>query len=128
MRKIKVKHKSKKCTICKKTKGIKDFRLRKDGYYLSECNSCKSKKVREAQLLRKYNITKSEYDNMVKEQNNKCAICNKKNLNRNLCVDHCHKTGKVRELLCDKCNTSIGKFNDDIELLEKAISYLKKHK
>lgn len=42
-------------------------------------------------------------------------------------IDHCHKSGKVRGLLCDFCNTAIGKFNDDPILMRKAIEYLEKH-
>jgi hypothetical protein len=42
-------------------------------------------------------------------------------------IDHCHKNRHIRALLCHNCNTGIGKFNDDINLLEKAIEYLKKH-
>ena len=45
-----------------------------------------------------------------------------------LCVDHNHATGKVRKLLCHDCNTMIGKAKEDIQILESAINYLKKHK
>jgi len=46
----------------------------------------------------------------------------------NLLVDHCHVTGKYRGLLCNRCNTSLGFVNDDIELLEKMVNYLKEYK
>ena len=46
---------------------------------------------------------------------------------RRLCVDHCHTTGNVRGLLCDTCNTALGKFRDNIDLLNEAIKYLKKY-
>lgn len=39
-------------------------------------------------------------------------------------IDHCHKTGKIRGILCSRCNTALGGFNDDIKLLDKAINYL----
>lgn len=86
-------------------------------------------------LKRNYNLTLENYDNMLKEQNGVCAICGKKETNRSnpkgkidsLRVDHCHKTGRVRGLLCSECNFGISKFKDDIELIKKAIQYLKKH-
>ena len=59
-------------------------------------------------------------------QDGKCAICSNPQENRRLAVDHCHKTGKVRGLLCQGCNTGIGGLKDDTERIKKAIDYLKK--
>ena len=74
----------------------------------------------------KYNLAEDEYRNLFKEQNNKCAICgtefNEKNKGF---VDHSHITSEVRGLLCTKCNSLLGMANDDIEILKKAIEYLK---
>ncbi|HRI28173.1 MAG TPA: endonuclease VII domain-containing protein [Chitinophagales bacterium] len=59
-----------------------------------------------------------------------CPICNKgsiPNITANIVRDHDHLTGKAREWLCDSCNTGLGRFNDDIDLLLSAIAYLKKH-
>jgi hypothetical protein len=50
------------------------------------------------------------------------------NKNKKLFVDHNHNTGKVRELLCHGCNTGIGLMQDDVDLLQKALDYLIKHK
>ncbi len=44
-----------------------------------------------------------------------------------LCIDHDHKTHKIRNLLCNNCNTGLGLFNDDILVLSSAIDYLKKY-
>jgi hypothetical protein len=44
-----------------------------------------------------------------------------------LAVDHCHTTGKIRGLLCSKCNPALGAFNDNIEILNSAIKYLKEY-
>ncbi|MBI2660204.1 Hpy99I family type II restriction endonuclease [Candidatus Woesearchaeota archaeon] len=59
-----------------------------------------------------------------------CPICNKTSIVRitaNLVKDHDHITGKGREWICDSCNTGLGRFKDDIKLLQRAIEYLKKH-
>lgn len=60
----------------------------------------------------------------------KCPICNKKSIvgvTANLVKDHDHKTGKGREWICDSCNTGLGRFKDDIGLLQRAIDYIKKY-
>ena len=73
-----------------------------------------------------YGITLEQYDKMFEAQGNSCAICNGVNKSgRKLSVDHDHKTGKVRGLLCGKCNHGIGQFNDSVRLLQKVISYLR---
>ncbi len=76
-------------------------------------------------LCKKYNITPEEYDNLIKSQNGNCKICGRKNTDgRSLHVDHCHINGKVRGLLCFRCNSLLGSANDSIERLESAIKYL----
>lgn len=76
-------------------------------------------------LKSKFGITVEQYDATLEKQNGVCAICNKTcRTGRRLAVDHCHKTGKVRGLLCAECNNGIGKLNDDPDLLRKAIKYL----
>ncbi len=77
------------------------------------------------QHLKKFNITKEQYMEMLEKQNHVCAICGQKDVNKRLAVDHCHTTNIVRGLLCSACNTSLGKFKDSVELLQKAIQYLK---
>ena len=54
-----------------------------------------------------------------------CEICKQKDSRRSLNVDHCHKTGIIRGMLCDNCNKALGFFKDDINNLENAIKYLK---
>ena len=68
-----------------------------------------------------YGITEEQYIEMFNKQKGKCAICetHQDNLKSPLHIDHNHKTGKVRALLCYKCNHGIGCFNDDIKLLSK---------
>lgn len=78
-------------------------------------------------LNRMYGITLDEYNIKLSEQNNQCAICN--NISkRSLHVDHCHKTGQIRGLLCLACNTLIGYSKENIDSLKNAINYLIKHK
>lgn len=78
---------------------------------------------RKCQYKKKYGITPEEYDKILLIQREVCAICKKKG-RRELCVDHCHTTGKIRGLLCDGCNRGLGFLNDDIKLLKSAIIYL----
>lgn len=88
-------------------------------------------KARLQHVKRLYNLDADTYLGMVLKQENLCAICGNvetsKNKNgdvRPLCVDHCHTTGKVRGLLCNKCNALLGHANDDISVLENSIKYL----
>ncbi len=74
--------------------------------------------------LRKYGLTLEQYDKLEKMQKGKCAICRSTELNKKLAIDHCHKTGKVRGLLCSNCNNGLGKFKDSKKLLVKALKYL----
>jgi hypothetical protein len=87
---------------------------------------------RNSTLKRKYGITLEQYVDMFKAQGGMCAICRKPGFNGKyrqanwgpLNVDHCHKTGKVRGLLCSSCNFVIGLFDDDPKVFERAIDYL----
>jgi formylmethanofuran dehydrogenase subunit E len=80
-------------------------------------------------LFKKYGITPEKVEQMRLNQSNRCAICkhefqNKKDRH----IDHDHSNGKIRELLCSKCNVGIGMFGDDTSLLSTAIEYLNKWK
>lgn len=72
--------------------------------------------------LKQYGLTIEDYNTLFEEQNGRCKICSKE---LKLCVDHCHKSSKVRGLLCNSCNVGLGCFEDNIERLEIAIKYLK---
>lgn len=75
--------------------------------------------------LAKYGITPDQYNALLDDQNGVCAICYDKCITRAwLCVDHDHKTGKVRGLLCSRCNTALGLFKDDVLRLCDAVAYL----
>lgn len=86
---------------------------------------------RKSHLKRRYGMTLEQYQVLFDAQEGCCAICGEHHTNvphSQLMVDHCHETGKVRQLLCDLCNTAIGKFKDKPELLDKAAAYLRKHR
>ena len=81
-----------------------------------------------------FGITLEDYNRMLEAQNGVCAICGKEetevdkriNKKRNVCVDHNHTTGKVRGLLCGKCNKMLGLIKDNKQALLNAINYLNK--
>ena len=77
-------------------------------------------------LRRDYGISLRQYNKLLLDQNNKCCICSQNPINQRLSIDHIHLTGQVRGLLCNHCNTSLGRFNDDIILLKRIIEYLEK--
>lgn len=117
------------CTHCKEEKSLDNFynfARTKDGKHCY-CKPCDDKIRVNNRLKKKYGITLEEYQRLWEGQGEVCAICKTPKLTqRMLCVDHCHKTGEVRGILCIKCNSALGKFNDDPKLLQKAIEYLSK--
>lgn len=116
----------KRCSRCKIWKPLDLFPVRKkmksgrDSY----CWEC-SKEYRKSWLRKRfYGISDEEYEEALEKHNGKCAICGR---HETLVIDHCHKTGKFRGLICRWCNTFLGRFKDDPSLLQKAIIYLKEH-
>lgn len=83
---------------------------------------------KEKRIKMKYKLTIQDIENMLAGQNNKCFICHKEFTNNNYKIDHCHKSGLVRGLLCHLCNSAIGFLKDDKDNLKRAIEYLEKHK
>lgn len=77
-------------------------------------------------LMKRYGISLDDYNKIQITQEGKCLIC--KNLSGKLYIDHCHKTNKFRGLLCPSCNTAIGLFRDNINILTNAIKYLEENK
>lgn len=99
--------------------------------YLKEWNLKNKDKAKAAKLKRNYNLTLDQYNKMLSDQNGCCKVCSVKfdmlitSLGPN--VDHCHKTNKVRGLLCINCNTALGKLKDDTKIMQKLIKYIKEH-
>ncbi len=130
----------KKCGKCEDTKPISEFRLRrKPGSKVSfipysHCRECermadraRDPKARsEARRRQVYGMEAGEYDRMHAAQKGACAICGYEH--KSLHIDHDHKTGKVRALLCNWCNTAIGYAREDVDVLKKIIKYINKHK
>jgi Recombination endonuclease VII len=133
------------CCVCKALKNRDDFwhsKMTKDGLAreCKECMTVRNKKSaikhavkrralhRNYNLKKLYNITADRFDEMVQEQEGKCAICSDDitNSGKNPCVDHNHKTGNVRSILCQNCNFAIGGFKEDVNILNSAIEYLDK--
>ena len=99
-------------TKCQKTNrlnNIEKYRVKEKGY----------------QIKKNYGITIEKYNEMLNSQSNRCLICNNEfKPIKDTYIDHNHITGKVRGLLCIKCNSGIGYFKDNIEKLKLAIKYL----
>jgi hypothetical protein len=126
------------CRHCGETKPLSKFvkhSATKDGY-VSTCKSCKKKKypttdsqkqkAYERQIKRNYGITVADYDEMFEQQNGVCAGCKQPNNEGRFHIDHCHKTNKVRGLLCGNCNKALGLLKDDVSTLANLILYLNK--
>lgn len=94
------------------------------GYYKENCTHLKS--IRRSNGLKtRYNLTPAQYEELLREQQNKCAICKKGFTSvKETHVDHNHKTGQVRGILCRGCNHLLGNAKDDTDTLKNAIAYL----
>lgn len=86
------------------------------------CRLCVLLGYKKHNLKRNYNLEFADYEKLRWKQKNLCGICSKA---KKLVVDHDHKTGKIRGLLCTNCNQALGGFYDSKEILQSAINYLK---
>lgn len=134
------------CRVCGTKKVPTDFNKKSsssDGYR-SECRECQKKSAKaryntdphvhkqrtkvnqRVYTAKKFGLTLSELEVMYAEQDSRCAICgiSEEEHGKHLAIDHCHRTGKVRGLLCMPCNTGLGNFRDRSDLLMIAIGYL----
>ena len=111
-------HKEVECSVCSTM--FQPINLR--GPNPKRCPACK---MRHFRLRRSHRLTIETYEDMLRTQDGKCAICLREPpTKRRLAVDHDHATGHIRGLLCFACNTLLGKADDDIERLQRAITYL----
>jgi len=117
------------CKDCKIYKPISEFNKNKEIHIHAICIECGKKRSNTYHAsyyrYKKYGITKEEFENIEQNQLGKCSIC-KKSILASGHIDHCHKTGKVRGILCGNCNKALGLLNDNVNFLKNAIKYLKK--
>lgn len=138
-----------KCKVCEIEKPVEDFPKHSNGKHIQyRCKRCAveySKKRywkekaegdkpkirnRKTTLKRYYGITLEQYEEMFIAQKGVCLTCGlpEQRAGREyLSVDHCHKTGKIRGLLCSLCNTALGCAKDNIEVLQNMVNYLRSH-
>lgn len=83
-------------------------------------------KVRLCHIKNQYGLSPERHKKLYDSQGGCCAVCNKPQAYSYICVDHNHETGEVRGLLCRNYNAALGNFHDSIDLLDKAIAYLKR--
>jgi DNA-dependent RNA polymerase auxiliary subunit epsilon len=129
------------CRRCDTVKPLVEFhfsrRSKIDGRPIyGYCKPCATKSslaaynaasARASRLRCQYGLHGEDYANMVLAQHGVCFICQKPST-KALYVDHDHQTGKVRKLLCQKCNSTLGFINDDIEIAQRVVDYLRQHK
>jgi hypothetical protein len=128
------------CSKCKEEKDLLDFTKSKNGklgvhHYCRSCNYTQKKntydysKLRNKRIINTYGMDINDLNQLYVLQDKKCKICNVEyptvSTHGGLYIDHCHTTGKVRGLLCSKCNTLLGQCNDNVAILNAAINYLK---
>lgn len=128
------------CRICKIEKEVSLFDKNPTGTFgvRGTCKVCRGAdkfKIRRQNIKSKYGITIDEFLEMYENQKGLCKICDREmeifstrdKMHYIANIDHCHKTKKIRALLCNYCNTGLGKFMEDADLLKKASEYLEQH-
>lgn len=133
----------KSCTKCLITKSLEDFPFnnKEKNWRGSWCRNCCYKRMDHKELIEgskrriykkdqkfkndlrvKYNLTFDQYLKLIEDQQRKCKICNLEEVKLN--IDHDHKTGRIRGLLCRNCNLGLGFMKDNCDILAKSIEYL----
>ncbi|MEU4166866.1 endonuclease VII domain-containing protein [Streptomyces sp. NPDC026665] len=113
----------KRCPQCSEVKPHSDWERNNstsDGW-ASYCRPCRAQRNRASHFKRKYGLTEAERDELIASQGGVCCICLSAPATQ---VDHCHKTGSVRGVLCFNCNSGLGLLRDDPEAAYRAAAYL----
>ncbi|MFE7805584.1 endonuclease VII domain-containing protein [Streptomyces sp. NPDC057430] len=116
----------KRCPDCEEIKPHSEWernRTSSDGWS-SYCRDCRAERNRISYFRRKYGLSPTELDAMIKEQVGVCCICLAAPAEH---VDHCHETGRVRGVLCFSCNAALGQFKDRPDAMRRAAAYVEGH-
>ena len=115
----------KRCAHCLEVKELVEFdkAVSQSGGYNCYCKPCRRQRDRAARFLRVYGLTLEARDALIAAQGGRCAICGE---SEPVHVDHDHVTGVVRGVVCFRCNSGIGQFDDRADLMRKAIVYLER--
>lgn len=127
--------KTKVCTKCHVDQPIENYHKSGQRGRLAYCKTCRAKQrktwsngrvgreaARRAHLQARYKLSLDEVSAVLIAQDSKCLICQE--LLEKYHIDHCHDTGRIRGILCGKCNMGLGLFKDSPELLSRAVKYL----
>jgi hypothetical protein len=122
----------KECKVCRESKDDSLFRVsnKKTGNRRTECRECERSKSRANSFKYTRGITYEERDAVLIEQGLVCKACGKDTpgSKKGWHVDHCHRSGKIRGVLCANCNVALGQVNDSIKHLKQLIRYLEDNK
>jgi hypothetical protein len=122
----------KKCTKCGEPKPLGEYPFSRGtahAWRRGECKTCYTRNNVWRNRFKKYGITREQYDELLRRQNGGCAICGlpeQGTRKSQLCVDHCHQTGRIRGLLCQQHNASLGAFGDDLAGVMQVVEYLRR--
>ena len=133
--------KGRECTACGTYKLWSKFHRNKNGYYGygPRCIACRSAELRtytkknkkhvrrsryNSRIKREYGIDIDDHDKLREHNDSKCWICSGGTSKNFLAVDHNHKNGNVRGLLCARCNTALARMMDKVENMERAVEYM----
>ena len=107
------------CTSCREVKDDENFSFRtKSGKVTGYCKPCNSKRNQ----AKRFNISLESLDELLSIDN--CQSCGKQMDGRSKHIDHCHKSGRIRGVLCRGCNLALGHVNDDKTILLNLINYI----
>lgn len=121
--KVSVPEGHKRCPSCGEVKPYSEWERNKtssDGW-CSYCRPCRGARNRDAYFRRKYGLSAEDLSVMIAEQRGICCICLTARAEH---VDHCHKTGRVRGVLCFSCNAALGQFKDQPAVMRRAAAYV----
>lgn len=112
------------CGGCQSYRDDEDF-----GKGMTQCRPCVSMKSHESRVQATYGLQPGDYEHLMELQDGRCAICGNRPVSKRLVVDHNHRTGAVRGLLCggkdsSGCNFAIGLLHDDVEIIRAAVRYM----